>query len=60
MAGFLSMEVFTLSLSQEPLRELEGGEALKGMMLLDPGPQYTQCSGSSPEPRLEGHRTTLS
>ena len=50
--------VFTLSLSQEPLGELEGGEALEGVLLLVPGPQYTKCSGSSPEPGLEGHKTT--
>lgn len=58
--GRLSLygSVFTLSLSQEPLEELEGGEALEGMLLLVPGPKYTKCSGSSPEPRLEGHGTT--
>ena len=59
--GRLSLygSVFTLSLSQEPLGELEGGqEALEGVLLLVPGPQYTKCSGSSPEPGLEGHKTT--
>lgn len=30
MAGFLSMAGSLLSLSQEPLEELEGGEALEG------------------------------
>ena len=58
--GSLSLygSVFTLSLSQEPLGELEGGQALEGVLLLVPGPQYTKCSGSSPEPSLEGHKTT--
>ena len=55
MVGFLSMAASLLSPLQEPLGGLEGGEALKGMKLLTPGPWYSTWSGSSLEPCLEGY-----